>query len=137
MSLCEHQLVVALVVGERGRVEGPGCQHLGVGGGHSGRRVSKVIVVEVLSQGSEQVSYRGFGCGVVDFCACCQRTDARVSHGCESLRSGQWSSFWVVFAVIWVSAGGWGTGGCHRPSRGISWKGEGWPSRIGGSRRRG
>jgi hypothetical protein len=29
----ENQLVVALVVGEGGRVEGPGRQHLGIGGG--------------------------------------------------------------------------------------------------------
>jgi hypothetical protein len=63
----QHQLVVALVVGEGGEAERPGCEHLGVGGGDPPGRVGQVVVVVgVAAQGDQQVGDRLLGGGEVD-----------------------------------------------------------------------
>jgi hypothetical protein len=51
----ENQLVVALVVGERGEVERGRAEQFDVGVGDSPRRVGQVYVGRVAAEGDEQV----------------------------------------------------------------------------------
>ena len=54
--LHQHELVVTLVVGERGEVEVRAAGHLDQGPSHPARGLDEVLVVQVQAQGDEQVS---------------------------------------------------------------------------------
>src|SRR5439155_12674709 len=62
----DDQLVVALVVGKRRRVERLGGEQLGVGGRHPARCVAKAGGVQVGAQRHEQVGGGSLGGGAID-----------------------------------------------------------------------
>jgi hypothetical protein len=62
----QHQLVVALVVGERGEVELARGEQLAVGGGHPAGGVGHMRVVGVLAQRHQQVADGQLGGDRVD-----------------------------------------------------------------------
>jgi hypothetical protein len=62
----QHQLVVALVVGERGQVERAGREQLGVGARHPLGRLGQVLRRRVVAERDEQVANRPGGGVEVD-----------------------------------------------------------------------
>ena len=62
----DDELVVALVVGKRGELEGLRRQELGIGTCHPPWRVRQVFVAGIASEGDEEIPDGVLSCGQVD-----------------------------------------------------------------------
>jgi hypothetical protein len=79
----QHQLVITLVVGERGQPQRPRVEQLRVGAGHPRRGLPQILAVDGDPQRRKEV-----GCGL----ACCVHIDAgavsRYAQCCARSRHG-------------------------------------------------